>query len=135
VELGKAVFTKNCAVCHQLNNEGAKVGPQLDGVGIRGLERLLEDTLDPNRNVDQAFRATKLDLKDGRNLTGLLLREEGEVYVLADAQGKEQRIPKADVDQKATANTSAMPANLDTVMTEAEYYHLLRFLLEQKVKK
>lgn len=135
VERGKAVFTKNCAVCHQLNNEGAKVGPQLDGVGIRGLERLLEDTLDPNRNVDQAFRATKLDLKDGRNLTGLLLREEGEVYVLADAQGKEQRIPKADVDQKATANTSAMPANLDTVMTEAEYYHLLRFLLEQKVKK
>ena len=135
VELGKAVFTKNCAVCHQLNNEGAKVGPQLDGVGIRGLERLLEDTLDPNRNVDQAFRATKLDLKDGRNLTGLLLREEGEVYVLADAQGKEQRIPKADVDQKSTANTSAMPANLDTTMTEAEYYHLLRFLLEQKVKK
>ncbi len=135
VDQGKVVFTKQCAVCHQLNNEGAKVGPQLDGVGIRGLERLLEDTLDPNRNVDHAFRATKLDLKDGRNLSGLLLREEGEVYVLADNVGKEQRIPKADVDQKTTANTSAMPANLDTVMTEAEYYHLLRFLLEQKVKK
>ncbi|MEO2089530.1 MAG: hypothetical protein ABGY75_08545, partial [Gemmataceae bacterium] len=67
--------------------------------------------------------------------SGLLLREEGEVYVLADNQGKEQRVPKADVDQKTTANTSAMPANLDTTMTEAEYYHLLRFLLEQKVKK
>jgi putative heme-binding domain-containing protein len=135
VAAGKAVFTKNCAVCHQLNNEGAKVGPQLDGVGIRGLERLLEDTLDPNRNVDHAFRATRLDLKDGRTLTGLLLREEGAVYVLADNLGKEQRVSKDDVDKKTTTNTSAMPTNLDTVMTETEYYHLLAFLLEQKAKK
>jgi putative heme-binding domain-containing protein len=135
VAKGKEVFTKHCAVCHQLNSDGAKVGPQLDGVGIRGVERLLEDTLDPNRNVDHAFRATKLDLKDGRALTGLLLREEGAVYVLADNVGKEQRVNKADVDAKTTANTSAMPANLDTTMTEAEYYHLLRFLLEQKAKK
>lgn len=131
---GKAVFTKSCAVCHQLNNEGAKVGPQLDGVGIRGVARLLEDTLDPNRNVDQAFRATKLDLKDGQSLTGLV-REDGAVYVLTDGTGKEHRIPAADVDNKTVTNASPMPANLDTVMTEEEYYHLLAFLLEQKPKK
>jgi len=131
---GKAVFTKNCAICHTLNNEGAKVGPQLDGVGIRGLARLLEDTLDPNRNVDATFRATKLDLKDGQSLTGLV-REDGAVYVLVDSAGKEHRIPTADVDKKTASNLSAMPANLDTVMTEEEYYHLLAFLLEQKPKK
>src|SRR5262249_19224719 len=55
---GAEVFTKFCAACHQLQGKGAKVGPQLDGVGIRGLDRLLEDVLDPNRNVDQAFRTT-----------------------------------------------------------------------------
>ena len=131
---GKAVFTKNCAVCHQLNNEGAKVGPQLDGIGVRGVARLLEDTLDPNRNVDHTFRATRLDLKDGQSLTGLV-REDGAVYVLVDNTGKEHRIPTADVDKKVTSNASAMPANLDTVMTEEEYYHLLAFLLEQKPKK
>lgn len=134
VAKGKAIFTKNCAVCHTLNNEGAKVGPQLDGVGIRGVARLLEDTLDPNRNVDATFRATKLDLKDGQSLTGLV-REDGAVYVLVDSAGKEHRVPVADVDKKTPGNTSAMPANLDTAMTEEEYYHLLAFLLEQKAKK
>jgi putative heme-binding domain-containing protein len=134
VAKGKAVFTKNCAVCHQLNSEGAKVGPQLDGVGIRGVARLLEDTLDPNRNVDHTFRATKLDLKDGKSLTGLV-REDGAVSVLVDNAGKEHRIPTADVDKKTQSHLSAMPANLDTVMTEDEYYHLLAFLLEQKPKK
>lgn len=134
VAKGKAVFTKNCAICHTLNNEGAKVGPQLDGIGVRGLARLLEDTLDPNRNVDHTFRATKLDLKDGQSLTGLV-RDDGAVYVLVDSAGKEHRIPSADVDKKTPSNLSAMPANLDTVMTEEEYYHLLAFLLEQKPKK
>ena len=59
--LGAKVFEKNCAACHQLAGKGAKVGPQLDGVGIRGLDRLLEDVLDPNRNVDQAFRVDDAD--------------------------------------------------------------------------
>ena len=36
--------------------KGAKVGPQLDGIGTRGLDRLMEDILDPNRNVDQTLR-------------------------------------------------------------------------------
>jgi putative heme-binding domain-containing protein len=134
VAKGKAVFTKNCAVCHQLNNEGAKVGPQLDGIGVRGPARLMEDTLDPSRHVDAAFRATKLELKDGQSLTGLV-REDGAVSVLVDGTGKEHRIPTADVDKKTTTSQSAMPANLDTTMTEIEYYNLLAFLLEQKPKR
>ncbi len=94
---------ENCAICHTLAGKGAKVGPQLDGIGIRGLDRLLEDVLDPNRNVDQAFRTTVLELKDGKQVIGLLLKEEGEVYVMADAQGKEVRVSKNTVDDKPLA--------------------------------
>ena len=72
---GASVFEKNCAACHQLEGKGARIGPQLDGVGVRGVDRLLEDTLDPNRNVDQAFRVTTLALHDGRVTSGLLLRQ------------------------------------------------------------
>ena len=77
--LGAKVFEKHCAVCHQLAGKGAKVGPQLDGIGTRGLDRLMEDILDPNRNVDQTLRVTNLALKNGQIVSGLLLREEGEV--------------------------------------------------------
>ena len=130
---GKEVFTKNCAVCHQVNNEGAKVGPQLDGVGIRGIERLLEDTLDPSRNVDAAFKSTTLQLLDGRTLSGLV-RDEGAAYVLIDNLGKENRIATKDVDKVVKSNLSAMPANVDAVIPETEYYHLLAFLLSQRPK-
>ena len=133
-EAGKQVFAKNCAACHQLGGQGAKVGPQLDGVGNRGAERLLEDVLDPNRNVDVAFRAMVLDLTDGRTVTGLLLREEGQVLVVADGAGKEVRVPAADVEKRTVGPLSPMPANLGETLTEAECYALVKYLLNQRAK-
>jgi hypothetical protein len=62
------------------------------------------------------------------------LREEGEVLVLADAQGKEVRIPNAEVDERALSKLSPMPANVADLIPEADYYNLLAFLLEQKQK-
>jgi putative heme-binding domain-containing protein len=126
------LFTKNCALCHQIGNQGSKIAPQLDGVGTRGLERLLEDILDPSRNVDQAFRATTLALKDGQVISGLLLREEGAVLVMADAQGKEQRIAKDAVESRTVSQLSPMPANFGEQLSETDLYHLLAYLLEQR---
>ncbi|MHC5540663.1 PVC-type heme-binding CxxCH protein, partial [Singulisphaera rosea] len=110
----------------------ARVGPQLDGVGVRGVDRLLEDVIDPSRNVDQAFRVTNLALNDGRIVTGLLLKEEGAVYVLADAQGKEVRIPKDQVEERTVSQLSPMPANFVDQIPESEFYDLLAYLLSQK---
>jgi putative heme-binding domain-containing protein len=132
VALGEKVFTKSCASCHQIANKGTRIGPQLDGIGLRGLDRLLEDILDPNRNVDQAFRATTLTLTSGQQVVGLLLREEGAVLVMADAQGKEVRVARNDVDQKRISPLSPMPANFGEQITEAELSHLLAYLLAQQ---
>ena len=129
---GVAVFEKNCAACHQLDGKGARIGPQLDGIGVRGVDRLLEDTLDPNRNVDQAFRVTTLGLTDGRVASGLLLRQDGEVLVLADAQGKEVRVPASTVEDRKLSQLSPMPANLVDQIEEADFSHLLAYLLAQR---
>jgi putative heme-binding domain-containing protein len=129
---GAKVYEKSCAICHILANKGAKIGPQLDGIGNRGLDRLLEDIIDPNRNVDQAFRSTSLNLKNGQIVSGLVLREEGEILVLADSQGKEIRIDKKDIEEKIVSQLSPMPANLVEQIPEADFYNLLAFLLLQR---
>jgi putative heme-binding domain-containing protein len=129
---GSQVFEKHCAVCHQLGGKGAKVGPQLDGIGSRGLDRLMEDVLDPNLNVDQTFRVTNVALQSGQIVSGLLLREEGEVLILADSQGKELRIPKSSVEQRSISPLSPMPANLTDQIAEDDFYRLLAFLLSKR---
>src|SRR5262245_33264810 len=134
VKVGRMLFEKHCANCHIIANQGAKIGPQLDGVGIRGLERLLEDVLDPNRNVDQAFRSTTLELENGQFITGLLLREEGKVLVMADNMGKEVRVESSKVANRTVGQLSPMPANFAEQIGEQDFHHLMAFLLEQRVK-
>src|SRR5262249_28160582 len=132
--VGTKVFEKNCAICHQLGGKGTKVGPQLDGIGTRGVERLLEDILDPNRNVDPNFRATRLTLKNGQDVQGLVLREEDEIVVLADGQGKEVRVEKKMIEERVTSPLSAMPANMAETISSEDLNHLLAYLLTQRGK-
>ena len=74
---GQEVFRKHCGICHQAQGQGVLLGPQLDGIGNRGVDRVIEDVLDPNRNVDATFHVTVLTLVDGRVVSGLIRREEG----------------------------------------------------------
>ena len=83
--------------------QGSRVGPQLDGIGTRGLDRLMEDILDPNRNVDQTLARHQPRAQERPDRHGLLLREEGEVLIIADAQGKEIRVPKSSVEERRLA--------------------------------
>jgi putative heme-binding domain-containing protein len=132
-DAGKKVFATTCANCHQIGGQGAKVGPQLDGIGNRGIERLLEDVLDPNRNVDHAFHTTTLELNDGRQLSGLL-RVEGQVLILIDPQAKETRVSADDVDKKRTSPLSPMPSDIAEKLKPQDFYDLIGYLAGQKAK-
>jgi len=129
---GHEVFQKNCAVCHKLVDTGVIVGPQLDGIGVRGAERLLEDLLDPNRNVDAAFRTVLITTVDGKVISGLKRRQEGTDLVLADSQGKEFRIGADDIEEQRPSTLSLMPANLVEMLPENDLYDLLALLLAQR---
>lgn len=126
---GGRLFTQNCAVCHQIAGTGGLIGPQLDGISNRGVERICEDILDPNRNVDPAFRSTLLVLKDGDVASGLFRREEGETIVLAESTGKEIFIPKQNVSEKRQSDSSLMPENFGELLSEEQFNNLLVFLL------
>jgi putative heme-binding domain-containing protein len=133
-DAGKLVFVKNCAACHKIGNEGAIIGPQLDGIGQRGLERLLEDILDPNRNIDGAFRTTLLVLKDGEVTSGLFRREEGETIVLAESTGKEITVAKKDIAERRDSEVSLMPENFGELLSAEDFNHLMAYLLSNRAQ-
>ena len=128
------MFTKHCAACHQVAGKGTVVGPQLDGIGGRGLERIIEDVLDPNRNVDVAFRTTTLRLDDGRVLSGLFRRADGAQLVFADTQGKEFTVAKDEINQEQKTALSLMPANVPEIVPAEEFNDLVGWLLSQRAK-
>ena len=93
---------------------------------------MCEDILDPNRNVDRAFRSSLLTLKDGDVVSGLFRREEGELLVLADGTGKEITVPKAQVTERRESEVSLMPENFGEILTSADFNDLMAFLMSKK---
>jgi putative membrane-bound dehydrogenase-like protein len=125
---GHALFTKNCAACHRHGGAGGLVGPQLDGVALRGPERLLEDIVDPNRNVDEAFRTTVVTLADGRVVSGLRVRDDGADIVFVDAGGREVRVRQADIGETVVTPISPMPATVGDQLGEDALPDLIAYL-------
>ena len=125
---GEALFTRHCINCHQLNGTGKVVGPQLDGAVTRSVERLLEDIVTPNRNVDHAFRTTNLLLEDGRLVSGLMTSEDEKWIHLADPAGKPIHISVSEILQRQVSEQSLMPSNFSELITAKEFSHLIGFL-------
>jgi putative heme-binding domain-containing protein len=117
-----------------LEGQGALIGPQLDGIGGRGVDRLMEDILDPNRNVDRSFWTTLLIMNDGDVQSGLYRRDEGEIVIMAQSNGKEISVPRKDIRERRTSQTSLMPDNFGDAIPKGDFNDLIAFLLTKNVK-
>ena len=130
---GKVVFQKNCVNCHQLGGKGTQVGPNLDGIGRRGLDRLVDDILVPSRNVDRAFRASLVSTIDGRILTGFLKKTgDSATHInLVDGMGESTLIHKDDIEATKMTTLSPMPGNFADMIPESDFSDLIAYLLRQ----
>ena len=126
---GAKVFEQSCAACHRFRNVGGNVGPNLDGVAARGPARLIEDILDPNRNVDPLFRQTTIETTDGETLLGANVRDEGETLRLADAAGRDLTVTKAKIKTQSQSALSLMPPIFESALPPADFQDLIGYLL------
>ena len=127
---GPELFQKHCAACHALAGQGATIGPSLDGVATRGLDRLLEDILNPSLSLDPKYRARLVAMKDGTTRTGLVVAEEPTALVLADADGKQVRLPLAQIESNKPLNVSPMPPA--SRIPDRDLHDLVSYLLTHK---
>ena len=126
---GREIFQKTCSACHRVGGEGREYAPNLDGVGNRGLDRLIEDILDPNRNVDVAFRSTTIVTRKGQVYSGLPRPTDGKRVVLIDSQGREISVPLDSVARRTPSRLSPMPANFSETLGEEQFRDMLSYLL------
>ena len=129
---GKELFKKSCMICHQIAGEGKQVGPNLDGIGNRGIDRILEDVLAPNRNVDVAFRTTTIVTDEGKAYSGLLKELEGNRVSIIDSMGKETMLQTDIIEERKASTSSPMPSNVGEAFNESQLRDLIAYLLQQR---
>jgi putative heme-binding domain-containing protein len=134
VTVGARVFQERCAACHQLAGQGKVIGPQLDGAITRTAERLCEDILWPNRNVDEAFRITNVLTHSGETYSGLIVDRQGDSLEIIDQTGKSQRIARDEIETERISKLSLMPGNFEELLSDTEFASLIAFLKSHSTK-
>jgi putative heme-binding domain-containing protein len=125
---GAAVFEKHCLTCHFVQGRGHRVGPDLSGIGARAKEVVLVDLLDPSRQVSPDFVAYTLITRDGQVLSGLLASETAAGVTLRRAEGAQDFVPRAQIEELRSSGKSLMPEGLEQNLTEQNLSDLLAFL-------
>lgn len=127
---GKTLYDENCSICHQINDKGGLIGPQLDGVGNWGIQALATKVLDPNRNISENFRTYNIRLNSGEVKSGLFRREEGQVIVMADQSGNEFTIPKNEISEQIASKITLMPDTFSNTLDQEKFNNLMAYLLQ-----
>lgn len=131
VEAGKQVFNRVCATCHRRDSEGHEVGPDLSDVRNRSKETLMYEILDPNAKVEPRFTGYSVLTVNGQVFNGLLATETADAVVLTMAEGKQETIGRAQIEQMKVSNVSLMPEGIEKEVTIQNMADLLEFLKQR----
>jgi putative heme-binding domain-containing protein len=131
---GKDSFTKlACASCHKLGAEGVNYGPDLTDVFLRYQNRPLEvlrQIIEPSLVVSNRYRGFDFELKNSDELSGMIVKEEGELLTVqtGPAASLIQTLKKADIKTQKPQKSSLMPQGLLNSLSEDEILDLLAFI-------
>jgi putative heme-binding domain-containing protein len=128
---GKELFTKHCAACHKLFNEGGKVGPDLTTSDRKNRDYLLTHIVDPSLYVRPEFIAHNVTTLDGRRLSGLVAEStEAAVTLINVVENKEVKttISKKDIDDIAPSAVSLMPDKLLDTLSYQDVRDLFAYM-------
>jgi putative heme-binding domain-containing protein len=128
-ERGASVFRQQCSVCHQLGTIGHQVGPNLATLKNRGPEAILTNVLDPNREVNPAWRDYLAVTADGTTHNGVLVQESSDSLTLRRAEAKETRLLRADLEVIRDTGRSLMPEGLEKNVDTQAMADLIQYLM------
>lgn len=132
-ESGKAVYAKNCAVCHQIGGTlGTAYGPDLGTIRNRQPESILGDILNPNRSIADGFDFWSLEKQSGETLEGLISVETPTSVTLRSYGGAETIIARSAIKSLKALGVSVMPTGLEKQINPQEMADLLAFLKNRK---
>jgi len=125
---GKAFFKKVCSACHQLEGVGTVVGADLKAIRNRGMEAVLLNVLDPNREVKPRFLTYSLVTDDGRSLVGMIQTENANSLTLRRPDGTTVDIQRTQIEALQSSGLSFMPEGLEKQLDRQAMADLLAYL-------
>ena len=127
--IGQSLFAGMCLSCHVVGDQGAGVGPALDGSSERDTEHLLTAILNPDAAAESAYILFRTVESSGLITEGLKARQDERGTTVAHQGGMVTYIPKRTIrSQQHVGSTSFMPSGLIDSMPDETIAHLLAYI-------
>jgi putative membrane-bound dehydrogenase-like protein len=127
-ESGRTVFQRTCGPCHKMYGEGGSIGPELTGSNRANLEYLLSNVLNPNGEVQDAYRMVVVTTRDGRTLSGNVIGENQRQLTMRIVGRADLVVSKSDIQSREVTGVSMMPTGLLDSLTDREAIDLVGYL-------
>ena len=124
---GRAVYTRICQQCHTLYDVGGKVGPDITGSNRGDLDYLLQTILDPNAVIPNDYRASTLEMKDDRVITGIIKEQNDRTITIVNAT-ESLVLPRDEISAITPSEISMMPEGLLEPLPDQEMRDLIYYL-------
>ncbi len=125
---GRAVYDKNCLICHVHDKRGSAVGPALDSLSNQPDEAVLVDLLDPGSKIDPEYTLYIVNKRDGSASAGILESESATSVTIRRADGTAEVILRREIAKIESTSVSLMPANLHETISPKDAADLIAFL-------
>jgi putative heme-binding domain-containing protein len=131
---GRKMFAAGgCFACHRFGNEGGMTGPDLTGAGGRySSQDLLEQIINPSKEINEQFVPTIVKMKNGDVMTGVVVNLSGDRVTLnTDMFDPNQRVNvnRPDIASIGPSTVSPMPPGLLNMMQKEEIMDLVAYVL------
>jgi putative heme-binding domain-containing protein len=125
---GKAVFKEVCSSCHKLEDVGKAVGPDLASIKDRGLEAVMTNILDPNREVLPQYYTYVLSTDEGVTISGMITAETANSVTIFKADATSETVQRVNIESLRSSGMSAMPEGLEQKVNVEAMADLLAYL-------
>jgi putative membrane-bound dehydrogenase-like protein len=122
-----------CLKCHTVRGVGGAIGPDLSVIGKKASrENLFESILYPSKAIADQYVQWQIETKKGQVVSGLIVEETPDFVTLRDANGKDTKIDKKEIDSRTKSPKSLMPEDLLAYMTEDDLVDTVEYLFALK---
>jgi len=125
---GKALFKETCSACHKLEGVGEAVGPDLASIKNRGVESVLTNVIDPNREVLPQYYSYVLVTDGDVILTGMIAAETANTVTIRKTDGMAETVQRVNIATLRSTGLSAMPEGLEEKLDLQAMSDLLAYL-------
>ncbi|MEO2049509.1 MAG: PVC-type heme-binding CxxCH protein [Pirellulales bacterium] len=125
---GKALFTKQCGICHQLHGEGNKIGPDLTTANRRDRAAMLGNLVDPSAVIRREYINYVILTDSGRVVTGLLAEQDAASVTVLDAQNNRIKLARDEIEELSESEVSLMPEKILDGLTPQQIQDLFSYI-------